>query len=308
MKLNRRDFIKSTSAGTALALASGLPAFSEEAAAASVASKSDVYVGKGTAEAIIPKLLEKMGGIDRFIKKGSRVMIKPNISFANPPEWATTTSPEAIHVLANLAVKAGARKVIVCDHTLRNPSICRDKTGANKAVKDVKRAIIFTPTQKNQFEAKAEPKATELKTTEIVKEIQRCDIVINLPAAKSHSAGGVSLGIKNLMGLIQNRRVCHREMDLHLAIAEHLYYIKPQLTIVDATRALLDNGPAGPGKVGNPQKFIAGTDPVAVDALAVTVAQWYGRAIEGKNVKHIKNAARLGFGNMDPSLINEITV
>ena len=100
----------------------------------------------------------------------------------------------------------------------------------------------------------------------------------------------------------------HREMDLHTAIAEQLYYIKPALTIVDASRALLDNGPSGPGKVIELKTFAASVDPVAADSYGVSLASWYGRKCEGKNVKHLEIAAKLGFGNIESAKINEIMV
>ena len=54
--------------------------------------------------------------------------------------------------------------------------------------------------------------------------------------------------------------------------------------------------------------FVAGTDPVAVDSYGVTLASWYGKTFEGKQVKHIKVAGELGFGNVESSMISEITV
>ena len=199
---------------------------------------------------------------------------------------------------------------MVCDNTLRNPDLCKEKTGIADAVKNLKGAVVFTPTeqQPNLFEEKTNPKATQLTKTEIVKELARTDVIICLPIAKSHAAGGVSFGIKGLMGLVRDRGVMHREMDLHIAIAEQLYYIKPTLTIIDASRALLDNGPAGPGKVIELNTYAASIDPVAADSYGVSLASWYGRKCEGKNVKHLEYAAKFGFGNVESSKINEITV
>ena len=301
----RRDFLKSAAAGAA-ALSVPMPAV----VFAEVPAKSDVFVGKGKAADIIPKLFAKMGGISQFVKPGSRVMIKPNMGFANPPEWATTTSPEAVFIIAKLCLDAGAKRIVVCDNTLRDPDICKQKTGIADAVKSLKGVVVFTPTeqQPNFFEEKTSTKAIALTKTEIVKELARTDVLISVPIAKSHAAGGVSFGIKGLMGLIRDRGVMHREMDLHTAIAEQLYYIKPTLTIVDASRALLDNGPSGPGKVIELNTFAASIDPVAADSYGVTLASWYGRKCEGKNVKHLEFAAKFGFGNVESGKINEIPV
>ena len=212
MELSRRQFVKTTAAGSLLAV---LPAI---VSAQQNSSKSEVFVGKGSPDLIIPKLLEKMGGIARFVKPGSRIVIKPNMSFANPPEWGTTTSPQAVAALVKLCLAAGAKRVIVCDNTLRDPQICKTQTGIGEALKDLKGSVIFTPQQQDSFyEVKSHPKAKELTSTEVVKEVLLADALINLPAAKSHSAGGVSFGIKGLMGLVKNRGKFHSEMDLHLA-------------------------------------------------------------------------------------------
>jgi uncharacterized protein (DUF362 family) len=110
------------------------------------------------------------------------------------------------------------------------------------------------------------------------------------------------------MGLVKDRGIYHSNMDLHKAVAEQLYYFKPSLCIVDATRALLDNGPAGPGKIAELKTFVGGVDPVAVDSYAVTLASWYGKKFEGKQIKHLKIAGELGFGNVESSMISEIAV
>jgi uncharacterized protein (DUF362 family) len=110
------------------------------------------------------------------------------------------------------------------------------------------------------------------------------------------------------MGLIYERGSFHSVLDLQLAIAEQLYYMKPALTIVDAGRALLDNGPSGPGTVVELNTYVAGTDPVATDSYAVTLASWYGKKFEGIQVAHLKNAADLGFGNVESAKITAVTV
>jgi len=256
----------------------------------------------------LPKIVEKMGGIGQFVKKGGRVLIKPNMSFANPPDWGTGTSPEAVYTVAKMCIDAGARRVIICDNTLRDPDLCKEKTGVVDAVKDLKGAVVFVPKQDNLFVKKTSDKATDLTTADVVREVTVADTFISLPTAKSHSAAGVSLGLKGMMGLVKDRGAMHRETDLHTAIAELLYYMKPGLAFVDATRALLDNGPGGPGKVQELNTFVGGLDPVAVDSYAVTLAPWYGKTFEGKQVQHLRKAGELGFGNVESSMIAEVAV
>jgi uncharacterized protein (DUF362 family) len=303
----RREFIGKAAAGAAF-LATTQYGFAEEANAAANGSKSEVFVGKGSAEEILPKIFKKMGGIERFIKPGSRVMIKPNMSFANPPDWGTGTSPEAVYTMAKLCLDAGAKRVIVCDNTLREPELCKQKTGIADVIKSLKGVVLFIPKQDSMFIAKSEARAKSLSSTEVVKQVYQSDVLISLPTAKSHSAGGVSLNLKGLMGLIKERGSFHRETDMHTAIPELLYYMKPHISFVDATRALLDNGPAGPGKVVELNTFVGGVDPVAVDSYTVTLASWYGKKFDGTKVKHLKNAGEMKLGNVDPSMISEVAV
>jgi len=298
----RREFIGKAAAGAAVLASKNV------IAGDAAASKSDVYVGKGSAEEVLPKILKKMGGLEKFVKPGSRVMIKPNMSFANPPEWGTGTTPQAVATMAKMCLAAGAKRVIVCDNTLREPEQCKEKTGIAAAIKDIKGVVLFIPKQDSMFEKKSDSRAKSLPETEIVKQVFASDCLISMPCAKSHSAGGVSLNCKGLMGLIKERGSFHRETDMHTAIPELLYYMKPDLCIVDATRALLDNGPAGPGKVVELNTFVAGVDPVAVDSHAVTLASWYGKSFDGTKVKHLKNAGEMKLGNVDPAMINVITV
>ncbi len=290
MKMSRRSFMRWSAAG-----AVGMGAVGSVHAGE---SKSDVYVGKGSADDVIPKLLQKMGGANKLIPEGARVVIKPNMSFANTPDMATGTSPEAVRAMARICMQAGAKQVLVCDHTINDAAICREKTGIGEVVKPLKDVIVFNPSKERFFTQAVHDEAKALTRVELVSEIQKADVLISLPTAKSHSAAGVSLGIKGFMGLIRNRGQLHSSMDLHTAIAELLYYVKPSFTIVDASRALLDNGPAGPGTVKTLDTFVGGFDPVAVDSATVSLTPWYGRQFDGTQIKHLKIAAEKGFGNV----------
>ena len=168
---------------------------------------------------------------------------------------------------------------------------------------------MLTLTKERYFTEVEIPLGKELKSIKVAKAILNADKIINLPTAKSHSATGVSLGIKNLMGLIWSRDFLHR-VNLNKAIAELATVIKPNLTIVDATRALTSGGPGGPGKTVILNTVIAGTDPVAVDSYTVGITQWYNKSFTGKNVKYIVAAQELGLGEIDTNmmLIKEVKV
>ncbi len=114
------------------------------------------------------------------------------------------------------------------------------------------------------------PGGKVLHSVEVVKELLKTDILINVPVAKSHNAAGVSLGMKNLMGLVWDREAFHERFDLNVGIVDSSRLIRPNLIIIDATRALITSGPSGPGKVVSLKTIMAGIDPVAVDSYTVS--------------------------------------
>jgi len=107
------------------------------------------------------------------------------------------------------------------------------------------------------------------------------------------------MGIKGLMGLIWDREIFHSQVNMNQALADLATVIKPQLTILDATRALTSGGPGGPGEVKKPNLIIAGIDPVAVDSYGVSIVPWYGQTFKGRQVEHLQIAHQRGLGKID---------
>ena len=148
-------------------------------------------------------------------------------------------------------------------------------------VKSISGVYVLALQERTFFREVKVPKGKDLESVEVVKEILDGYILINIPVAKSHSATGVSLGMKGLMGLVWDRESFHSRFNLNQAIADLGTVIKPQVTILDATRALVSGGPGGPGEVKKPNLIIAGTDPVAVDSYGVSIVPWYGQNFKG---------------------------
>jgi uncharacterized protein (DUF362 family) len=138
-----------------------------------------------------------------------------------------------------------------------------------------------------------------LKTADIAKSLLSADVFINLPAAKAHYQTGVSLGLKNHMGLVYDRQIFHQGLDLHQAIADLGRTIKPNLTIIDGTRALLTNGPAGPGDTSTPGRMVAGRQIASVDAYGLTLAKFNSKNMTPADVRHIELAGKAGLGEVD---------
>ena len=291
-RITRRDFLKSTAAGAALTLV-GNPVFP------SAQEEYDLAVISGDPVAATRKALQVMGGISRFIKKGQRVVLKPNMSFPKPPEMGCNTHPKVVATVAQACLEAGAQQVLVLDNTLNNPELCLERSGIREACRSIKGVHVIAVKDKKFFREIRVPRGKILERVEVIKEALDSPVLISLPVAKSHSATGVSLGLKGLMGLIWDRESFHSKYNINQAIADLATVIKPQLTLLDATRALVSGGPGGPGEVQKPDLIIAGTDPVAVDSYGVTVAPWYGQKFKGRQVEHLLVAHERGLGKID---------
>ena len=305
--ITRRKFLRVTGqAGIYLGLSAGLPRQLKEALAAEKPLPPfDLAVVQGPAAPAVSRAIDLLGGIGRWVKKGDRVVLKPNIGFPNPPEQATTTSPEVVRMVASLCHQAGAKQILVLDHPIRRPEICLESSGIKLAGKGIPGTTVFVLSDEKFFQEVPVPRGKSLSRIKVIKKVLEADVFINLPIAKSHGSAEVSLGMKNLMGVIWNRRSFHIWHNLHQAIADLSTVVRPHLTILDASRALVDGGPGGPGKVETPRKIVIGADPVAVDAYGVGLAEWYGRKSSAPQVKHILSAHKLGLGEID---INKLKI
>jgi len=291
--ISRRQFILTTAAGVAIGLA-GYPSFLR------AAEEVDLAVISGEPAAATRKALEVLGGIARFMKKGQRVVIKPNMSFARTPDFAASTHPLVVVAVAQACIEAGAREVLVLDHTLQRAELCLERTGIRDACKQHVPEVHVLALQDRKFFREIKiPQGKVLDRVEVITDILDNAVLINVPVAKSHSATGVSLGLKGLMGLIWDRESFHSRFNINEGIADLATVIKPQLTILDATRAMASGGPGGPGDVKKPNLIIAGVDPVAVDSYGVGIVPWYGRNFKGRQVEHLLAAHQRGLGKID---------
>ena len=290
--MTRRKFLKTTAAGIALDLVGG-PSFLE------TKEDYDLVAISGEPVAATRKALEAMGGISRFVKKGQRVVLKPNMSFSRTPDFSATTHPLVVATVAQACIEAGAQQVLILDHTLQRPEPCLERTGIRDACKSISGVYVFALQERKFFREIKIPQGKVVERVEVMKEILDSQVLINIPVAKSHSATGVSLGMKGLMGMIWDRESFHSQYNINQAIADLGTVIKPQLTLLDATRALASGGPGGPGEVKKPNLVIAGIDPVAVDSYGVTIVPWYGQNFKGRQVEHLLAAHQRGLGKID---------
>jgi len=252
---------------------------------------------------LVRKAIKALGGMGKFVKKGNRVLIKPNIAFARPPEGAATTNPEVVAELVRLCFEAGAKEVIVLDYTLDPARITYEMSGIAKAAQAQGARVVYVGRQ--DFVPVEVPKGKILSAYDVrvLKQVLDADVFINVPIAKTHGSARLTLGMKNLMGIIQDRGAWHRSGDLHQCIADFVTAVKPHLTIIDAIRILASGGPKGPGRVEQKDTIIASTDIVAADAYATSL---FGLA--PSDVPHIIKAAELGVGVADLKRVKIVKV
>lgn len=271
----------------------------EEAKAAPLSTVA--VAEKDAPAALVRKAVKALGGMGKFVKKGSRVVVKPNIAFARPPEGAATTNPEVVAEIVRLCFEAGAREVLVLDHTLDPPRITYAMSGIADAVKPLG-AQLMTVSHRD-FVSVEVPKGKLLSAydVKVLRQILEADVFINVPIAKTHGSARLTLGMKNLMGVIQDRGAWHNSGDLHQCIADFVTAVRPHLTILDAVRVLASGGPKGPGRVERKDMVIAGTDIVAVDAIATGL---FG--LTPQQIPYIVKAKELGVGTSDPKRIKVV--
>ena len=268
----------------------------------------DLSVVKGPSPAAcVREAVQSLGGMGRFVSKGDVVVIKPNMGFGNPRSNNATTDPDVVRALAELALQAGAKRILVFDNPCHNPKIVLEVSGIKDRLTDLHDTFVFIIKEERFFRQVTLPKAQVLKTSEVSIDILEADVIINVPVAKAHSSALVTFGMKNWMGVVKNRKPFHAWLDMHQAIADIASYIKPKLTVLDATRALVTNGPGGPGKILNLQTIVAGTDPVAIDAYATTLAPWDDKGYRPDQIPYIVKAAKMGLGQISLDKLNIVT-
>ena len=294
--MTRRDLLRGTAAGMAL----GLPGPLRPAGAAG----PDLAVISGDPAAATRKAVEALGGISRFVQRGQRVVLKPNMSFASGPERASNTHPAVVQAVAQMCLEAGAEQVMILDYPLQSAEMCLRRAGVADACRNMKNVYVQMFTDHKFFREIKVPQGKVLDRVEVIKEVLDSPVLISLPQAKSHSTTGVSMGIKGLMGLIWDRWSFHSRYNINQALADLATVLRPKLTVLDATRALTTGGPSGPGEVVKPNLVIAGIDPIAVDSFGVGVAPWYGQQFRGRQVDHLAAAGQRGLGKVDTEQLN----
>jgi len=284
--MKRRDFLKNVAVGSLLASVPSrlLP---QEGGLPDLAMIQGDSPGQITKEAI-----SAVGGIKRYIAKGDVVIVKPNIGWDRTPEQAACTNPEVVKAIVELCVEADAKQVIVMDNTINPARRTYARSGIAKAAKEAGAKVPYV----NPHHLKKMALNGEwFKEWEVYTDFVEADKIINVPIAKTHSLSRLTMGLKNWLGAVGGaRNQLHQGLDY--AMIDLAKFFKPTLTVLDAYRILLRNGPQG-GRLSDAQLYktvVAGVDYVAVDALGATFFD-----IKPEELPYLQLASEREIGRID---------
>jgi uncharacterized protein (DUF362 family) len=243
--------------------------------------------------------LKSIGGIESFINKGDRVLLKVNAAFASPQMLSATTHPQIVSEMARLCFDAGASSVIVTDNPINDPNSCFALSGIADAARRAG-ARLFLP-RNDAFKPLSVPDAKLIRNWPVLYDpLKRINKVIGTAPVKDHHRSGASMIMKNWYGLLGGRRNIFHQ-DIQTIITELAMMIRPTLVILDGTTTMMTNGPTG-GSLSDLKEtntMIAGTDQVAVDAFGATLL---GKSLN--DLPFIGMAEAAGLGTADYQSLN----
>jgi uncharacterized protein (DUF362 family) len=248
----------------------------------------------GEPEVLVRRAIAALGGMERFVSKGANVIVKPNICVAyHGYEYAATTNPWVVSTLVKMCLEAGARRVQVMDFPFGGtPQAAYAISGIQKQVEAAGGEMVQMPLFK--FVPTAIPAALHLKQANVFEDILKADTVINVPIAKVHDLSRLTLGMKNLMGVVRDRPILHGHISQNLADLASL--VRPKLTVIDAVRVMVSHGPTG-GSLDDVKKLdtvVASPDIVAADSYA---ARLFG--LRPDSLGYVVAGAAMGLGRSD---------
>ncbi len=320
-RLNRRQFmVRSAKAGASILAACSIsywfydrsgPGRSEESVAGvQIPDFSMPQLGqrmsivRGSSRSATLELgLKSIGGMQAFIQKGDRVLLKVNAAFASPPILSATTHPDTIATLIRLCFNAGAGAVIVTDNPINDPASCFRLTGIEQAALSAGARVLFP--KKEFFKPFSLAQAQLIRNWPILYEpLSSVDKIIGTAPVKDHHRSGASMIMKNWYGLLGGRRNIFHQ-DIHTIIKELAMMVKPTLVVLDGTTTMMHNGPTG-GSLSDLKQthtMIVGTDQVAADAFGATLLE---KTID--DLAFIKKAEAMRLGTADFKSLNPVMV
>jgi uncharacterized protein (DUF362 family) len=295
--MDRRDFLKQIMLWSA-GITTAIPSF-QIVPEILAAEKPSPLVSHATGKdyhKLVAQVLEPLGGISKFVNTGDNVVIKPNMAWDRNPAQAANTHPQVIKALVELSLDAGAKKIMVFDRTCNEERRCYVNSGIQEAMETVKdrRLKYFHPDSRKYVPVDIK-RGKAVRQLSIYRDALEADTYINVPVAKHHSLSRLTLGLKNSMGVLGGDRG-QMHHNLGQKLADLATVVRPKLTLIDATRILLRNGPQG-GDIDDVRVMdtvIASADLVACDAYATTLFD-----LQPEDISSTVAAYNMGLGEMD---------
>ena len=300
--MRRRDFFKtSAGAGLAAGAALSLGGYGRLWASSPAPAKYDmVAIMGGNPDAMFDLGIQELGGMGAFIRKGQKVLVKPNIGWDVVPELAANTNPLLVKRIVEHCFKAGAKEVYVFDHTCDNWVNTYKNSGIEKAAKSAGAKVVPGNTE-NYYQEIEIPGGKKLKKAKVHELLLETDVFINVPILKDHNSTRMTASLKNTMGIVWDRGFWHSN-DLHQCIADYaLFEKKPVLNIIDCYNVMVKHGPQGVSKedVVQMKSQIITADWVAGDTAAAKML-----GVDPLKIDYIPIADKMGLGTMNLDSLN----
>jgi uncharacterized protein (DUF362 family) len=296
--MERRSFVKKSiwlGAAVGVVPLSGITPALASIKSESVKGNFDLVAVRGdNIVAMFERAMAEMGGISQWVKPGQTVVVKPNIGWDVTPERAANTNPELVAAIVKHCIRAGARRVNVFDHTCDDWQKSYENSGIDRAVKAAGGQMIPGNFERNYVDVTI-PGAKKLTSAKVHQQIVESDVFINVPVLKHHGSTSLTIAMKNLMGVVWDRRFWHRN-DLHQCIADFCLYRKPDLNIVDAFLVMTENGPRGTSTSDLVRKnsLLVSSDIVTIDAAS---ALTFGT--QPTEIGYLKIAEQMKIGSLN---------
>ena len=232
----------------------------------------------------VEELLQLIG----YTPSKAKIMLKPNIVVASPPEEGDITHPRVIEALVRYFRKR-KKEVVVAEGTGIFGTDKEFERLLQTTKYDALRDKLDVPII-NLEQAEREKIPWRYGSISLPKLLEDYEY-INVPTMKTHLQAMVSLGVKNQKGLIsmKTKKIFHKK-DLHACIFELSRVIQPSLTLVDAMYCIEGTGPTGPpiGEVKRMDLLVAGKDMMSVDNVCVQIM-----GFKVKDIRHLRSVENI---------------
>ena len=245
----------------------------------------------------INEAVDGMGGWQKFIKKGDRVLLKPNFNTADP--YPASSDPRFIKAVVELLLDSGAGEIIVADSStiMAKTKKVMEQLGIYKLEK-ISAKVKVMPFEEGKWSKKKVPHGNFLKSISVPQLLDEVDKIIFLPCLKTHFIAKFTGSMKLAVGLMKpSERVALHCRNTEEKIAEICTTVSPDLIIMDARKIFITQGPTK-GEVREPGLILAATDRLALDLEGIKIIKSFPgntlAKIKTDDLRQIRRARELG--------------